>query len=176
MNYAQIRTMDISDGPGIRIGIYVQGCDHRCEGCYNYTTWNYNGGNKWTDETHRRIIEILKPSYINGLSLLGGDPLCCYIREPEILLDLVKDVKLKFPAKTIWLWTGYTFEEIYNFTNKKSTKLQRIIRPLLDYIDVIVDGRYDKSLRVNGVYYGSSNQRVIDVPNSIKNNFITTLE
>ena len=176
MNYAQIRTMDISDGPGIRIGIYVQGCDHRCEGCYNYTTWNYNGGNKWTDETHRRIIENLKPSYINGLSLLGGDPLCCYIREPEILLDLVKDVKLKFPAKTIWLWTGYTFEEIYNFTNKKSTKLQRIIRPLLDYIDVIVDGRYDKSLRVSGVYYGSSNQRVIDVPNSIKNNFITTIE
>lgn len=176
MKYAQIRSMDISDGPGIRVAFYVQGCTHHCKGCYNSCTWSFDSDDAkdWTTKTNDKIIELMGSDYISGLSLLGGDPICTYERDPDILLDLVKRSKEIYPDKNIWLWTGYTFEEIYNFDDKTPTKLQEKVRPLLDYIDVIVDGPYIESQRFLGQYCGSTNQRVLDVQGCIKNNTVTT--
>lgn len=175
MRYAQIRKTDISDGPGIRVGIYVQGCSHRCKGCYNQTTWDFdNGGYEWTNDTTNLIIRLMSNEHIKGLSLLGGDPICCYLREDgDYILDLVKRLKEKYPDKSIWIWTGYTFEQLYNFTNKTSTKIQDKMKDLLEYIDVVVDGPYIESMKCRHKWYGSNNQRAIDVKSTINSNEIT---
>ena len=167
MNYAQIRKMDISDGPYIRVGFYVQGCTHHCKGCYNQETWDFDGGKEWSEETNEKIIEFMKPDYIKGLSLLGGDPICVHERDPEILLSLVKRVKELYPDKTIWLWTGYLFEDIVNLSLNEETPLQVKVYPLLKYIDVIVDGRYIERYKERLPYAGSSNQRAIKVKETL---------
>lgn len=165
MRYAQIRDMDISDGPGVRVGFYVQGCDHHCHGCYNKETWNYSGGKKWTKETNNKIIQLMSKNYIEGLSLLGGDPICAYLHDDEkdnLLLKLVQTSKYLYPLKSIWLWTGYLIEELKNNYGEPKTELQKKVYPLLKYIDVIVDGPFimeKKDLMLP--YAGSTNQRVI---------------
>lgn len=179
MRYNTIRKMDISNGPGIRVSVFVQGCTHHCKNCFNQETWDFTSGKPWTQETNEKILDYLSDTHRVGLSLLGGDPFCLLKykkdNEPNYLLDLVKEVKERFPDKTIWLWTGYLWEEFFPFTEKDTSLLDNdlynAVNELLSYIDVIVDGPYVeeyKDMRLK--YAGSINQRVIDVKESFKNN------
>lgn len=172
MNYADIKTIDIQDGTGIRVSIYVSGCHFHCKGCHNPETWEFNYGQKYTEETEKYILELLNRDYIAGLSLLGGEPL-----EPanqQVLANLVKKVKQTYPNKTIWCYTGYNFEKDvlgdmykkYDFTPK-----------LLENIDVIVDGQFEEENKIVDLRFrGSTNQRKIDVQASLKENSLVQLK
>lgn len=149
MRYAEIRSMDISDGPYFRVGLYTQGCPFRCSGCHNSQTWDYQGGKEFTDATLKKIISLVKQPHIAGLSILGGEPLI----EQNVfyLTELTKQVKLL--NKTVWIWTGYTYEHI-----------PKIYKPIVDRCDVMIDGQFVKELYDQSLpYSGSSNQRVIDL-------------
>lgn len=155
MNYSTIKNFDISNGPGIRTSLYVSGCTHHCKGCFNEETWDFDYGEEFTPSHMLDITECLEDK--DGLSLLGGDPLdnVC-----DSLISLCRNVKLWYPDKTIWLWTGYTWENIL----KDEVKLQFIKR----YIDVVVDGLFIESKKNPMLKYkGSENQRVIDVGQSL---------
>ncbi|MGN1299515.1 MAG: anaerobic ribonucleoside-triphosphate reductase activating protein [Candidatus Scatovivens sp.] len=172
MNYADIKEVDIQDGEGVRVSLYVSGCHFHCKGCHNKEAWDFNYGNEFTDETIERIIKLLDKNYITGLSILGGEPL-----EPinqKGLVKLVKEVKQKFPSKTIWCWTGYDFEkDIFG----KMYKQFPFTKELLKNIDIIVDGQFEEENKlVNLKFRGSTNQKKIDVQASIKNDSIVRLK
>ena len=152
MNYAQVFIYDIANGPGVRVSLFVSGCTHHCKGCFNEETWDFNHGDPFTQETIDYILNNANHDYIEGLTLLGGDPLCG--NNPEASLDLCKQFKQKFPNKTIWLYTGSLFEDVKNL-------------PVMQYVDVCVDGPFilDKK-DISLVFRGSSNQRIIDVQNN----------
>lgn len=154
MNYNTIRTLDIANGPGCRVSLFVQGCDFNCPGCFNEVAKDFNGGKAFTEETILKIIELAKPTYISGLSILGGEPM--HPQNREEVLRLISRFKERYPTKTVWMWTGYLWEDIAN--------------DLVDSgLDVVVDGRFVESLKdIRLKYCGSSNQRVIDVQNSTK--------
>ncbi len=157
MRYNKIRKMDISNGPGVRISIFMQGCHFHCKDCFNSETWDFEGGKEFTDETINRVLELCDKEYIKGLSILGGEPL--HPKNIEGTTRLAKKFKEKFDDKTIWVWSGFLFETI----NKDTLK----------YIDVLVDGQFKTELfNPTLKYKGSSNQRVIDVQKSLKNNSI----
>lgn len=151
-NYAKINLVDIANGPGVRVSIFFSGCTHHCEGCFNQETWDFNFGQPFTQETIDYILNNANHDYIEGLTLLGGDPLCG--NNPEASLDLCKQFKQNFPNKTIWLYTGSLFEDVKNL-------------PVMQYVDVCVDGPFilDKK-DISLVFRGSSNQRIIDVKNN----------
>ena len=162
MRYNKIRKMDISNGPGVRVSIFMQGCSFHCKDCFNEETWDFNGGKEYTDETINRVLELCDKEYIVGLSILGGEPV--HPKNIEGTTKLAKSFKEKFPNKNIWMWTGFLFENIKD-------------NELLNYIDVLIDGQFktelfDPTLR----WRGSSNQRVIDVKKSLKNNKIEILK
>ena len=137
---------DINNGLGCRVTLWVSGCIHHCKGCHNSETWDFNSGRAFTDEDKTKLFEILDKPYIKGLTLSGGDPLCSY----NDILNLVKEVKEKFPTKDIWLFSGFTMDEIKN--NYKE---------ILQYIYVIVDGKYVKELKDTSLKFrGSSNQNI----------------
>lgn len=160
MRYAQIRKMDISNGEGIGIALFTQGCPFHCKNCFNPETWNYDGGYEWTQDNEDTIIKLLEPNYITRLSVLGGEPLIGLNKEP--LLALLKRAKGIYPNKRIWLYTGNLYEEICH-----------IYANLLQYVDVLVDGQYvDKLKDFHLKWCGSSNQRVIDVQKTLKENKI----
>lgn len=162
MRYAQIRSMDISDGPGIRVALYTQGCPIHCNGCHNESTWDFNGGNEFTYNETKTILGLANKDYISGLSILGGEPLVVD-NFPE-LAALVEQFKARYPNKNIWLWTGYYFLNLLE-DYKSNVWFHKII----DNIDVIVDGRFKKELKDPHLKYcGSSNQRVIDVKETLK--------
>ena len=149
MNYSSIRQLDIANGPGCRVSIFVSGCEHRCKNCFNPETWNFNYGKEFTDETLHLILELLKPKHISGLSILGGEPL--HPRNRQSTLDLVKLVRAYAPGKSVWLWTGYLWEDVAEDLIGSG-------------IDVVVDGKFVEELKdLRLKYRGSSNQRVIDV-------------
>jgi len=164
VNYGDIKYIDVANGPGVRVSIFVSGCSHHCKGCFNEETWDFNFGEPYTKETEDKIMGYLKPNYIRGLSLLGGDPM-----EPsnmEALVPLLKRVKAELPEKDIWCYTGCLFErdvigklwEKYSFTKE-----------LVENIDIIVDGPYVEELKnVNLRFRGSENQRIIDVKKSLE--------
>jgi anaerobic ribonucleoside-triphosphate reductase activating protein len=164
MNYATIKYYDISNGIGVRTSLFVSGCTHRCKNCFNSEAWDFSYGNPFTEEVMEQILSSMAPDYIAGLSLLGGEPL-----EPEnqrALLPLLQKCKQRYPDKTIWCYTGYTFE--YDLLKSSRARCE-ITDELLSYIDVLVDGEfiqdlYDVALR----FRGSSNQRLIDLPASLK--------
>ena len=166
MNYADIKRVDVANGEGVRVSVFVSGCNHHCKGCFNKCAWDFNYGNKFTDIEIDKVLSYLNHDYISGLSLLGGEPL-----EPqnqEGLLPLVKKVKEKFPNKNIWCYTGFDFEKdvMDNMMKNNSTS-----RELLKYIDVIVDGKFEeekKDLKLR--FRGSSNQKILDVQESLKEN------
>lgn len=162
MRYSQIRSLDIANGPGCRISVFVSGCEHRCKNCFNPETWNFDHGKEFTEDTLNNILELTKPDYISGLSLMGGEPL--HPRNRTDVLNLVKKFKEVYPNKTVWLWTGYLWEEVAS--------------DLVDSgVDVVVDGRFVEDLKdLRLKYRGSSNQRVILVEASFKNNNITLYE
>ena len=159
MRYNKIRKMDISNGPGVRVSIFMQGCTFNCKECFNPETHDFNGGKEFTDDTINRVLELCDNDNINGLSILGGEPL--HPKNIEGTTKLAKAFKDKMPNKNIWIWTGFLFN--------KDLKDKEIMK----YADVIVDGRYVDELRNPTLKWkGSENQRVIDVQKSLKNDKI----
>ena len=154
MKYNKIRKMDIANGPGIRVSIFMQGCSFHCEGCFSEETWNFNTGKDFTDETINEVIDLCKNPTIKGLSILGGDPL--HPKNIEGTTKLAKTFKEKLPDKTLWIWTGFLFENIKE-------------NEVFKYVDVLVDGQFKIKMRNPKLKYrGSTNQRVIDVQKSLK--------
>ena len=163
MQYNKIRKMDISNGPGIRVSVFFQGCHFHCKGCFNPDTWDFNGGKEFNDEVINHILDLCSSDVISGLSILGGEPL--NPKNIDGVTKLAKSFKEKYPKKTIWLWSGYLFDE---YTHDKE---------IVNYLDVNIDGRFQIDLLdLNLKYKGSSNQRVIDVKKSIKHNKIILFE
>ena len=164
MRYAQIRSMDISNGKGIGIALFTQGCPFHCFNCFNQGTWDFEGGKEWTEETQKDFLKLAERSYIDRVSFLGGEPLAEQnIKELLILVEILKD---KFPNKKIWLYSGSTFEKIFNSTEETFLIRQQI----LSYVDVLVDGQYIDELKDYSLRFrGSSNQRIIDVQKTLNN-------
>lgn len=164
MNYADIKYPDIQDGEGIRVSIYVSGCHFHCKECHNPEAWDFNYGKKFTNETIEYIMDLLKKPYVNGLSLLGGEPL-----EPsnqEGLLPLVKRVKEELPEKNIWCWTGYRFDT--DILGKMYLQSE-VTKAFLSYIDILVDGQFEIDNKIADLAFrGSTNQRKIDVQKSLE--------
>ena len=163
MNYATIKNCDIANGPGVRVSLFVSGCTHHCKGCFNQVAWDFDYGQPFTQETIDSILAMLKPAYVKGITLLGGEPF-----EPQnqpALVDMLRQIKANYPEKSIWAFSGYLFD--------KDILPGRLGDPaitweILSYLDVLVDGRFveekkDLTLR----FRGSSNQRIIDVPASL---------
>ena len=156
MKYAQIREIDITNGSGIGVALFTQGCPYHCKNCFNPETWDFNKGMVWTKEIENKIIELLKPEYITRLTILGGEPLI--ERNIEPLTALLKRVKGTYPDKQVWLYTGGDFEV-----------LEGLYEEIFQYIDILIDGRYVDDLRDYKLKWrGSSNQRIIDVQASLK--------
>ena len=155
MRYHKIRKMDISNGPGVRVSIFMQGCSFHCPSCFNPETHDFRGGKEFTDETINSVLELCEKEYIVGLSILGGEPL--HPRNIEGTTKLAKAFKDKFPEKNLWVWTGFLFDK--DFENNEVFK----------YIDVLIDGLFVEELHDFRLECrGSSNQRVIDVQASLK--------
>lgn len=164
MNYADIKNYDVANGPGIRVSLFVSGCTHHCPGCFNPETWDFTYGNLFTEHTASQIIEYLKPDYIRGLTVLGGEP----FEHPNqaTLAPFLKKVKAAYPDKSIWVFTGYTFEtDILNDMAEKWPETAEI----LSCIDVLVDGEFiQEQKNINLRFRGSENQRIILVQESIE--------
>ncbi len=162
MNYADIKQIDIANGPGVRVSLFVSGCNHHCKGCFNECAWDFNYGNNFTEDTIEEILKDLDKDYISGLTLLGGEPL-----EPanqKGLLPLVKKVKEKYPKKTIWCYTGFDFEKDVMGSMSQNVKETN---ELMKYVDVVVDGKFEEDKKdISLKFRGSSNQRIIDVKKS----------
>lgn len=163
MKYNKIRKMDISNGPGVRVSIFMQGCAFHCENCFNKETWDFNGGLDFNDETIKKVLDLCDKDYIVGLSILGGEPM--HPNNIDGTTALAKAFKEKFPNKNLWVWSGYLFD--------KDLKDKEVLK----YIDVLVDGQFINNLHNPTLKWkGSSNQRVIDVQKSLKNNKICIIE
>ena len=172
MNYATIKPRDIANGPGVRVSLFVSGCTHRCPGCFNQEAWDFGFGQPFTQEVIDRILEDLSPSFVKGLTLLGGEPFDP--RNQGAIVDLLRQVKAKYPDKSIWAFSGYLFDR-----DILSGKLgdPAITREYLSYLDVLVDGPFveaKKNLMLR--FRGSENQRLIDVPASLKNGTVVLWE
>lgn len=164
MNYATIKKHDVANGTGVRVSLFVSGCTHRCKGCFNAEAWDFSYGSLYTEETEREIIEALAPSYIAGFSLLGGEPF-----EPanqRALTGLLQRVRREYPQKTVWCYTGYLFDKDLAAGGRAFTE---VTEEMLSRIDILVDGEFveaKKDLKLK--FRGSSNQRIIDVKESLK--------
>lgn len=163
MNYATIKNCDIANGPGVRVSLFVSGCTHHCKGCFNEVAWDFNYGEPFTQETINTILQMLKPSHIRGLTLLGGEPF-----EPEnqgAIVELLRQVRQAYPEKSIWAFSGYLFDK-----DILAGKLgpREITKEYLSYLDVLVDGPFVESKKNLSLRFrGSDNQRLIDVPASM---------
>lgn len=172
MKYAQIRKMDISNGVGIGCSLFVQGCHFHCADCFNSSTWDFDKGSDFTDKEMKQLTDIANKDYIERVSILGGEPLC----DENVcdVLNLLFQIKDKAPDKKIWIYTGYTFEEIINCNRNDYYALLRLYTTLT--ADVVVDGRFDRNLKdLKLKFRGSSNQRIIDIDKTIKNGAVTLL-
>lgn len=209
MRYAQIRSMDISNGEGVGVSLFVQGCDRHCFNCFNSETWDFNGGKEWTEETKNKFMELIDRPYIRRISILGGEPLA--EQNLDDILSLIKEIREKypisqnpnsknigksrvledensneirisFPNKTIWLYTGYTWSQMSakihpptfpdeKFEHDRNIHMKR--QKIISNVDVLVDGEYiDEQKDLTLAYRGSKNQRVIDVKQSLAQNKI----
>ena len=158
MHYNKIRKMDIANGPGIRVSIFMQGCTFKCKECFNPETHDFDGGEEFNDKVIEKVLTLAKEEHIAGLSILGGEPL--HPQNIEGTIKLAKKFKEIYPKKSIWIWTGFNYEDVCN-------------KEIFDYIDVLVDGRYQDELHDFRLKWrGSANQRVIDIKKSLKNNKI----
>jgi len=170
MKYADIKKYDISNGVGVRVSLFVSGCNHHCKGCFNPEAWDFNYGKDFTDGTINEIIEALEPSYINGLSLLGGEPLD--IKNQESILKLLRKVKEVYPEKSIWCYSGYLNEYLL-----EQAKINNITKEIISYLDILVDGKFEIDKKdITLLFRGSSNQRIIDVKRSLEENNIVLSE
>lgn len=188
MRYSQIRSMDISNGEGVGVSLFVQGCPFHCFNCFNSETWDFNGGKEWTKETKNKFIELINRPYIKRVSFLGGE--CLADQNVEEIFPLIQAIRNTFPNKTIWLYTGYTVkltqipyvdvDNNYEITSRsafaatqpsKDTKSNLIRNSIINSVDVLVDGEYiDEQRDITLAYRGSKNQRVIDVKQSLAQN------
>lgn len=163
MRYNKIRKMDISNGPGVRVSVFVQGCTFHCKNCFNPETWDFKQGKEFTDETIDKVLELASKDFIVGLSILGGEPM--HPKNIEGTTKLAKVFKERYPNKTIWCWSGFLFD--------RDLKEKEVMK----YIDVLVDGQYQDELHDFRLKWcGSSNQRVIDVQKSLKKNKIVLFD
>lgn len=164
MYYGTIKNFDVADGPGCRVSLFVSGCRNHCPGCFNQETWDFHYGQEYTAETEQMILQALAPDYIQGLSLLGGDPF-----EPENqreLFRLLRSVKSAFPKKDIWAYTGYTLEKLQNAEGHPRCEATD---EMLSMIDILVDGPFIEARKnISLRFRGSENQRIIDLPNTLK--------
>ncbi|MBR3003124.1 MAG: anaerobic ribonucleoside-triphosphate reductase activating protein [Clostridia bacterium] len=163
MRYNKIRKMDIANGPGVRVSVFMQGCEFNCKNCFNKETHDFCGGTDFTDETIDKIMKLCENENVEGLSVLGGEPM--HPKNIEGTTKLVKTFKEKFPNKNVWAWSGFTYE---NYLKDK---------PVVNYLDVLVDGRFEENLHDPTLKWkGSSNQRVIDMKKTIQSNQIILYE
>lgn len=163
MRYNKIRKMDISNGPGVRVSIFVQGCTFNCKNCFNPETHDFNGGEEFTDDIIEKVLSLCEKDYVEGLSILGGEPM--HPKNLEGVTKLAKKFKQKFPNKNLWAWTGFLFD---NYLKDKE---------ICKYLDVLVDGQYMEELHDPTLKWkGSSNQRVIDVQKSLKEGKVILFE
>lgn len=166
MNYAEIKNCDIANGLGVRVSLFVSGCTHHCKNCFNEVTWDFYYGKVFDEKVEEQILEYLKPNHITGLTLLGGEPM-----EPSnqrALLPFIKKVKETYPNKDIWMYSGYVFDKELL---QESRARCEVTDELLSYTDVLVDGRFVEELKdLSLKFRGSSNQRIIDVQESLKTN------
>lgn len=169
MNFGEIKTNDIANGEGVRTSLFVSGCRHHCKNCFNEATWDFGFGEPFTEETMQKIFKSCEPHWVNGLSLLGGEPF-----EPEnqkVLLPFLIMFKEKFPDKDIWCYSGFTIEEILG--KWKSRAATPIAKEMLSLIDVLVDGRFiEEQKDISLVFRGSANQRIIDVKKTLESDDI----
>ena len=163
MRYNKIRKMDISNGPGVRVSIFEQGCTFNCKGCFNKETHDFNGGQEFNEETIDRVLNLCGNENIEGLSILGGEPL--HPKNIDGTTKLAKAFKEKYPDKNLWVWSGFLFDK--DLQDKE----------VLQYVDVLVDGQYKEELNNPKLKWkGSENQRVIDVQKSLENNQVTLFD
>jgi len=169
MKYCNIKSTDVADGEGVRVSLFVSGCRHHCKGCFQPETWSFDYGEEFTEEVEKQILVKLAPSYINGLTLLGGEPF-----EPEnqqALLPFLKRVKAMYPEKTIWSYTGYLFDE--DLVKVCGAAHCDATDEMLEMIDVLVDGEFvEEKKNLMLPFRGSENQRLIDVPQSLESGIV----
>lgn len=169
MHYGEIKNCDIANGEGVRVTLFVSGCTNRCKNCFQPQTWAFDYGQPFTKETEDTLLAMLAPDYINGLTLLGGEPF-----EPEsqrVLLPFLRRVRAALPQKTIWAFTGFTWEQLHT---EGSHPRCEATDELLSLLNVLVDGRYEEALHdISLRFRGSSNQRIIDVPATLQSGTLT---
>jgi anaerobic ribonucleoside-triphosphate reductase activating protein len=163
LNYATIKKRDIANGVGVRVSLFVSGCRHYCRGCFNREAWDFLYGEAYTAEIEEKILSLLAPDYISGLSLLGGEPF-----EPEhqpVLIELLKKMKARYPQKNVWCYTGFTLEELLGGSRARTDMTDE----MLSYIDVLVDGRFVEEKRNLSLRFrGSENQRLLNLKETLK--------
>ena len=161
MHYAEVKYFDVANGPGIRVSLFVSGCPHACPGCFNEIAWNYEYGETYTEEVEEKILKAVSKVEIQGLSLLGGEPL--YPANLRVLLPLLRKMKERLPKKDIWCYSGYTYEELLSREGEEKKELEE----LFSYLTVLVDGRFIESEKdITLLFRGSKNQRLILVEES----------
>jgi len=164
MNYADIKQYDVANGPGVRVSVFVSGCTHYCKGCFNEEAWDFNYGQPFTEETVATILRYMEPSYVKGLTVLGGEPM-----EPQnqpAVLELLKKVKESYPEKSIWMFSGYDYEK--DILGRMWEEVPET-KEILSCIDVLVDGEYVEELKNLSLRFkGSSNQRTVLVQESLQ--------
>ena len=169
MYYGEIKNCDIANGEGVRVSLFVSGCTNRCKNCFQPQTWAFDYGQPFTRETEDMLLDMLSPGYINGLTLLGGEPF-----EPEnqrALLPFLHRMRAALPQKNIWSFTGFTWEQLH--TDGAHPRCE-VTDELLSLLDVLIDGRYEEELHdISLRFRGSSNQRIIDVPASLRGGALT---
>lgn len=162
MNYATIKNCDIANGPGVRVSLFVSGCTHRCKGCFNEVAWDFDYGQPFTQDTVRQILELLKPDYVQGLTLLGGEPFDP--KNQSAVVDLLRQVRENYPGKSIWAFSGYLFEQLL----AGQVGDPALVKEYFGYLDVLVDGPFVEAKKNLSLRFrGSENQRLIDVPASL---------
>ena len=173
MHFGNIKKNDIANGEGVRVSLFVSGCRNRCKNCFNPETWNFNYGTLFTKETEDEIIKALAPSYINGLTILGGEP---FEKENQRdLVEFIKRVKETYPNKNIWMYSGYLMDE--DMLNPNGKVHCEVTREILENIDILVDGKFVEELKnLSLKFRGSSNQRIILVKQSLQSNTIILSE
>ena len=173
MNYCEIKYFDVANGPGVRTSLFVSGCTHHCKGCFNEMAWDFNSGKEYTTDVEGEIISSLSPSFIAGLTILGGEPM--EVRNQSGVAGLIKRIKADLPEKSIWLFSGYTFNELLDVLNSRCHGEHTM--DILNNIDVLVDGKFVLELKdLSLKFRGSSNQRIIDMKRSLKNERVVLSE
>lgn len=172
MRYASIRNLDISNGEGVGVSLFVQGCPFHCFGCFNSDTWDFNGGKEWTEKTKDKFMKLINKPYIKRISFLGGE--CLAEQNLDEILSLIKQIRISFPEKTIWLYTGYEWNQIMSpatTDDLKSTIIAEQRKEIIFNVDVLVDGEYiDEQKDLTLKWRGSKNQNCIDVKQSLAQN------